>query len=125
MKWFISLWFVSLPVLATEKASLDLATTFGSLLFVVVLILCLAWLLKRMRVTTLGQQKEFQVIRQLPIGTRERLMIVQAGDEQFLIGVTTQSIQLISKLSTPLIQEATDQRSFATQLTQLVKKHDK
>ncbi|WP_099611516.1 flagellar biosynthetic protein FliO [Vibrio fujianensis] len=125
MKWFISLWFVSLPVLATEKASLDLATTFGSLLFVVVLILCLAWLLKRMRVTTLGQQKEFQVIRQLPIGTRERLMIVQAGDEQFLIGVTTQSIQLISKLSTPLIQEAADQRSFATQLTQLVKKHDK
>ncbi|MGC9423360.1 flagellar biosynthetic protein FliO [Vibrio sp.] len=125
MKWFISLWFVSLPVLATEKASLDLATTFGSLLFVVVLILCLAWLLKRMRVTTLGQQKEFQVIRQLPIGTRERLMIVQAGDEQFLIGVTTQSIQLISKLSTPLIQEADDQRSFATQLTQLVKKHDK
>ncbi|MCG3730487.1 flagellar biosynthetic protein FliO [Vibrio cincinnatiensis] len=125
MKKLISLFFVSFPTWAAETASLDIATTFGSLLFVVVLILCLAWLLKRMRVPTFGQHKGFQVMRQLPIGTKERLMIVQVGEEQFLIGVTAQSIQLISKLETPLTQETYDAPSFATQLTQLLKKHDK
>ncbi|WP_154115385.1 flagellar biosynthetic protein FliO [Vibrio cincinnatiensis] len=125
MKKLISLLFVSFPTWAAEAASLDIATTFGSLLFVVVLILFLAWLLKRMRVPSFGQQKGFQVIRQLPIGTKERLLVVQVGKEQFLIGVTAQSIQLISKLDMPLSQDVNDEGSFTNQLTQLLKKHDK
>lgn len=125
MKKFLSLALISTPVIAAETTSFDIATTLGSLLFVVVLILSLAWLLKRMRAPAFGQQKEFQVIRQLPIGTKERLMIVQVGEEQFLIGVTANSIQLISKLDTPLTQEASNEHSFANQLTQLLKKNDK
>ncbi|WP_438878575.1 flagellar biosynthetic protein FliO, partial [Bacillus cereus group sp. Bce005] len=86
----------------------DIATTLGSLLFVLGFILFLAWLLKRMKVPVFGQQKGFQIIRQLPVGTKERIMIVQAGEEQFLIGVTSHSIQLIAKLDSPLTQEAQD-----------------
>jgi flagellar protein FliO/FliZ len=52
-------------------------------------------------------------------------MIVQAGEEQFLIGVTSQSIQLISKLDTPLKQEELESTPFSNQLAQLLKKHDK
>lgn len=125
MKKFISLGLFSAPALAAENTSLDLATTFGSLLFVIALILFMAWLLKRMRVPAFGQQKGLSVVRQLPVGTKERVMIVQVGDAQFLIGVTSQSIQLISKLETPLKQEELESTPFSNQLTQLLKKHDK
>ncbi|MEF1174177.1 flagellar biosynthetic protein FliO, partial [Vibrio sinaloensis] len=70
------------------------------------------------------------VVRQIPVGTRERIMIVQAGEEQFLVGVTAQSIQLISKLDKPISQEELNKPAFAaspfaSQLSQLLKKHDK
>ncbi|EKO3390008.1 flagellar biosynthetic protein FliO [Vibrio fluvialis] len=125
MNKFIGLALVSTPALAVENSQLDLATTFGSLLFVIALILFMAWLLKRMRVPAFGHQKGLNVVRQLPVGTKERVMIVQAGEEQFLIGVTSQSIQLISKLETPLKQEELESTPFSNQLTQLLKKHDK
>ena len=125
MKKTLGLVLLSCPAFAAPSSSLDIATTLGALLFVLGFILFLAWLLKRMKVPVFGQQKGFQIIRQLPVGTKERIMIVQAGEEQFLIGVTSHSIQLIAKLDSPLTQEAQDPTPFANQLTQLLKKHDK
>lgn len=121
-------WLMFLPfnALAAEPGSqLDLATTFGSLLFVIIFILFLAWVLKRMRVPSLVNQKGLSVVRQVAVGTKERMMIVQAGEEQFLVGVTAQSIQLISKLEKPLTQEELESRPFAGQLSQLLKKNEK
>lgn len=126
-----SLAFFSSSALAVAPGSqLDWATTFGSLLFVIVFILFLAWLLKRMRLPSLVNQQGLNVVRQIPVGTRERIMIVQAGEEQFLVGVTPQSIQLISKLDKPLSQEELNKSAlatspFANQLSQLLKKNDK
>ncbi|KHA58781.1 flagellar biosynthesis protein FliO [Vibrio variabilis] len=122
--------FSSSVLAATPSSQLDWATTFGSLLFVIVFILFLAWLLKRMRIPALVNQQGLSVVRQIPVGTRERIMIVQAGEEQFLVGVTAQSIQLISKLDKPISQEELNKPAFAaspfaSQLSQLLKKHDK
>lgn len=110
---------------AAPGSQLDWATTFGSLLFVIAFILFLAWLMKRMRVPSLVNQKGLNIVRQIAVGNRERIMIVQAGEEQFLVGVTAQSIQLISKLDKPLEQEELAASPFANQLTQLLKKSDK
>ncbi|KJY83789.1 flagellar biosynthesis protein FliO [Vibrio galatheae] len=110
---------------SSPSNQLDWATTFGSLLFVIVFILLLAWLLKRMRVPSLVNQKGLSVIRQIAVGHKERIVIVQAGEEQFLVGVTAQSIQLISKLDKPLSQEEMAASPFSNQLTQLLKMHDK
>ncbi|MCA2014852.1 flagellar biosynthetic protein FliO [Vibrio tritonius] len=118
---------ISTPVLAqeTKPGQFDIATTVGSLLFVIALILFLGWLMKRMRVPTIGQQKGLSIVRQIPVGTKERIMIVQAGEEQFLVGATSQSIQLIAKLDTPLAQEEISATPFAMQLSNLLKKNDK
>lgn len=122
----LSLALISPSVLAaTPGSQLDWATTFGSLLFVIAFILFLAWVLKRMRVPAMVNQRGLNVIRQISVGNRERIMIVQAGEEQFLVGVTAQSIQLISKLDKPLSQEEMAASPFANQLTQLLKKNDK
>lgn len=128
MKWTLFSILLMLSPLAnadvTTGNQLDLATTLGSLLFVILFILVLAWLIKRMKVPTLVNQKGLCVVRQLPVGPKERIMIVQAGDEQFLVGVTSQSIQLLSKLDKPLTQEELESSSFSTQFSQLFKKND-
>ena len=121
------LWLALLPssVLAAASGSqLDLATTLGSLLFVIAFVLFLAWLLKRMRVPTMMNQKGLSVVRQFPVGAKERIMIVQAGEEQFLVGVTAQSIQLLSKLEKPITQEELESVPFSNQLAQLLKKNE-
>lgn len=125
MKKLIGLLLCSSQAMAAPNDHLDLATTFGSLLFVIALILFLAWVLKRMRVPTFGNQKGLSIVRQLQVGTKERIVIVQAGEEQFLVGVTSQSVQLIAKLDAPLKQEEAEVSPFAGQLTQLLKKNDK
>ncbi|EOV4155406.1 flagellar biosynthetic protein FliO [Vibrio cholerae] len=124
MRKLAALFLIPVPGLAATSSQLDLATTLGSLLFVIALILLLAWLLKRMRVPAFGQQKGLSIIKQLPVGTRERVMIIQVGEEQYLIGVTTQSIQLLAKLDNPLIQEELPATAFSNQLMKLLKKHE-
>ncbi|MCK6265486.1 flagellar biosynthetic protein FliO [Vibrio sp. ZSDE26] len=119
----IGLLFVPFSSMAATGSQLDLATTVGSLLFVVALILVLAWAVKRMRVPTMMNQKGLSIVRQITVGTKERIMIVQAGEDQFLVGVTSQSIQLISKLDTPITQEELASGSFADQMSQLLKKN--
>ena len=106
-------------------AQIDWLSTFGSLIFVVGFILLLAWGLKRMKVPSLVNQRGLSIVRQIGVGNRERIMIVQAGEEQFLVGVTSQSIQLISKLESPLSLEDEATGPFSSQLTQLLKKNDK
>ncbi len=107
---------------ASEVApnNLDFASMLGSLLLVVIIILAMAWMLRKMRVPHIGGQKDFMVVRQLVLGTKERLIIVQAGEEQFMVGMTASSVQLISKLEQPL-EHPVSSMSFSAQLGQLVK----
>ncbi|OLQ89231.1 flagellar biosynthetic protein FliO [Vibrio ponticus] len=123
--WLLMLSPTAMAAPSAPSSQLDWATTFGSLLFVIALILFLAWVLKRMRVPSMTNQKGLSVVRQIAVGTRERVAIIQAGEEQFLVGITPQSIQLIAKLEKPLSQEELAASPFANQLTQLMKKNDK
>lgn len=124
VRGLIGVGLFSIPSIAFAAAppSLDLATTFGSLIFVIAFILFIAWLLKRMQVPAMSNQQGLAIVRQIPVGTKERIAIVQADDEQFLVGITTQSIQLISKLDKPLTQEMLEKSTFSSQLSQLIKK---
>ncbi len=112
------------PQLQTGPTSLDLVTTLGSLVLVIGFILGLAWLLKRMKVPALGQQKGMRIVSQITVGPKERIAVIQVGEEQFLIGITTQSIQTLAKLEKPLDDQELASGSFASQFSQLMKKND-
>ncbi|WP_342670049.1 flagellar biosynthetic protein FliO [Alteromonas confluentis] len=68
---------------------------------VVGIIFSLAWLMRRFNVThaSSGQMK---VVASMVAGTRERIIVIQVGEEQHLIGVTATNINHLSKLETPL-----------------------
>ena len=74
---------------------------FLSLLLVVGIIFSLAWLMRRFNVThaSSGQMK---VVASMVAGTRERIMVIQVGDEQHMVGVTAHNINHLAKLERPL-----------------------
>ncbi|WP_122034136.1 flagellar biosynthetic protein FliO [Aliivibrio sp. EL58] len=124
------LWLLALmpfPLFAAGSANVDLAATLGSLVFVIALILFFAWLLKRMRVPGVvgGSGSAMSIVKQLPVGTKERIAVVQVGEEQFLIGITSQNINMLSKLEKPLEISESKLAPFSAQLSQLMKKDAK
>lgn len=73
-----------------------------ALLAVVALILVLAWVLKRMPGSALRGHGALRIVASLPLGMRERLVVVAAGERQFLLGVTAERITLLQALEVPL-----------------------
>jgi flagellar protein FliO/FliZ len=112
----------STEISSKGSSPFDFAATLGSLLLVIAVILGLAWVLKRMKVPSLVNQKGLRMVRQIPVGTKERIAIVEAGEEQYLVGITSQSIQLISKLEEPLEENEVSPPAFASQLSNIMKK---
>ncbi len=74
---------------------------FLSLLLIVAIIFSLAYVMRRFNVTP-GNSGQLKVVASLSAGARERVMVLQVGDEQHLIGVTAQNINHLSKLEQPL-----------------------
>lgn len=67
------------------------------LIFVVILIFGLAFLVKRFKLTSVNQG-DIQIKALTSVGTKEKVMLINYGDHQYLIGVTASQITLIDKM---------------------------
>ncbi|MDX1268083.1 MAG: flagellar biosynthetic protein FliO [Oceanisphaera sp.] len=77
-----------------------------SSVLVIGVILVLGWLLRRLRgASLLGGSRQLNIVASLALGQRERLLVVQVGKEQWLLGVTAQQISGLGKLEQPLAPE--------------------
>lgn len=96
---------------ATDKtaqaASSGLGTMMGQmfavLLLVIGLLVGLAWLLKRAGVTQGALNGQLAVLGAVSVGQREKVVLIQAGQEQLLVGVTANEISLLHLLSEPIV----------------------
>lgn len=128
---------------ATVAASVPAATTpmvnsgvagqltqlvFG-LLLVLGLIFFLAWLLRR--VQQAGPASKGQVIELIgsrALGPRDRLMLVQVGNEQILLGLSPGTITALHVLKEPVPVPSTSEKAtpdFAQQLLKILGKDQK
>ncbi|WP_246590101.1 flagellar biosynthetic protein FliO [Marinobacterium ramblicola] len=73
------------------------------LVAVIALILLLAWVVKRINVLP-GQRSGMQVVAVLPLGQRERAVLVQVGEQQLLLGVGASQVTLLERFDTPVIE---------------------
>lgn len=91
-----------------------LASMLGGLILVLVFIFALAYLLKRFNLvpSTNGVLKTIAVTS---LGQKERIVLVQLGDQQYLLGVSPQQVSLIDKLAEPIHIESD---SFSSRLRQ-------
>ena len=100
-------------VAAVEPLSVVMA-----LLLVVLLIVALGWLLRRSGLASLGSGGAGRVLASLPLGGRERAVLIEIGGEQLLLGVSTGQVNLLARFETPVLDVATAPGEFATRLKQ-------
>ncbi len=98
--WSAELKGETLPSFSGESA----AQLLLGLLAVIGVIFLMAWFLRRMGAAGGLGHKGLRVVCMLPLGTRERLVLVQAGDEQLLLGVAPGRVNLIKTLDEPIIR---------------------
>ncbi len=94
----------------------------GGLLLVVAIIFVLAWLVKKFNLNQQSQNGLIRIVAGLTIGTRDRIVLLQVGDEQILLGLTPGRIEKLHTLTEPV--EAPEAglapASFAAKLNRLM-----
>ena len=127
--------FVAAPLLAAEPAAAMSGTDVGvqlskllfGLLLVVGLIFLLAWLLRRVQALNPRGNQAIRVISTQALGARERLVLVQVGKEQVLLGLSAGRITPLHVLEEPVhlpdVEPANPE--FAQRLMELLGKDHK
>lgn len=104
-----------------------LQTTFG-LLIVLAVIAAAAWLFKRFGNYQVGVQGKMKIVGGVSLGARERVVLLQVGDNQLLLGVAPGQIRTLHVLDRPLELEGTgteNVQSFASRLQTALKGRQK
>jgi len=111
---------------ATSPVSGDyMAKLLLSLGLVVAIIFALAWLVKRFNFIPQQNQGLIKVLSTLSIGSRDRLALVQVGDEQLLIALTPGKISKLHCLKNPITTDAQTNSSFKNKFDSLIDKQTK
>jgi flagellar protein FliO/FliZ len=85
-----------------------LTQMFAGLAIVVGLILVLSVLFKKFSGSSEGMPGNMRVLAGLAVGTRERLVLVQVGQQQILIGVAPGSVNAIKSFDEPIVDPKTE-----------------
>ncbi len=123
---FTPLFLLSFPSFSQDKAPESIGpasnwlSVFMSLLLVVGVIFMLGYLMRRFNVTHSGSG-QMQVVSSLMAGARERIVVVQVGEEQHLIGITAQNINHLARLDTPISPDNTGEK-FRAKFQGMLKK---
>jgi flagellar protein FliO/FliZ len=91
----------------------SILSIFLSLLLVVAIIFALAFIARRLNVTQAGNG-QLKVVASMAAGAKEKIMVVDVGGEQFLIGITAHNINQLGKLENPLQTSSTPKSSGQT-----------
>lgn len=109
------------PVGAGSVAQVALA-----LLFILVLIVGVAWLLRRLGQFQSGGGNAIRVLGGQSVGARERVVLVQVGETQLLLGVAPGRVQTLHVLEKPIPVEprGAGGENFARRLSQAVRQRN-
>ena len=73
-----------------------------TLFFMVGVIVLLAYLYKRFGFSNAGQNKNLKILSTLALGAKEKLILVQVGEQQLLLGATQHNITTLHELNEPI-----------------------
>jgi flagellar protein FliO/FliZ len=88
------------PAAASDSAAVgpSLGPLLLAMLLVVALIPVAIWMLKRLGPAQHAQVAGLKIVAQLPLGPRERIVVLEAGERWLLLGVTPTTITRIGTL---------------------------
>ncbi|VVO85123.1 hypothetical protein PS900_02026 [Pseudomonas fluorescens] len=115
------------PAVSSGVAGQLTQLVFG-LLLVLGLIFLLAWLLRRVQQAgPAGKGQVIEIVGSRALGPRDRLMLVQVGNEQILLGLSPGSITALHVLKEPVQVPSTEKPTpeFAQRLLEMLGKDQK
>jgi flagellar protein FliO/FliZ len=94
-----------------------------SLIAIVALILAIGWVLKRFKLNAPRGSVDSEILDQLSVGARERVLLIRIGEAQVLLGVGASGIVALTPLSAPIALEVSGRApAFAERLRDLMKR---
>ena len=92
-----------------------------ALLAVVVLIILVAWFVRRFSGLGQAHGKPLRVVAAISVGNRERIAVIDVGGRQILVGITSQHISSLMQLDEPIDMSKGD-GEFARNLQNLLRR---
>lgn len=93
-----------------------------SLAFILAVIVALAWLATRLRLTPRTASSALKVLADVPVGPKERVVLLKVGDAQALVGVGADGVRSLRLLERSIDVPTDDAapNAFADRLKQLM-----
>lgn len=89
-----------------------------ALMGIVGLIFALSWFVKRFSHGGFTAGSTIKILSSMPLGTRERIVLIDAGGQQLLLGITATNINTLHVFDTPIVvdNKAETQSDFSRKL---------
>jgi len=107
------------------QASESLASVMFSLVLVVSIIFLIAWSMRRMGGKVFKTNSSIKILSGISMGSREKVVLVQVGKEQLLLGVAPGRVQTLHVLQQPVETDSVDvdqDASFSSRLKSMLNK---
>lgn len=85
------------------------------LVVILLMIFFLAWIMKKMGYSNVAGQGQLQIIASLNLGQKEKIALIQVGQQQLLVGITATQINTLHVLDEVLEQTSAGKLSDSTE----------
>jgi flagellar protein FliO/FliZ len=93
--------FAAPQVAAATGAGGGLLRTVLALMLVLAAVLTTAWFARRLRTLSGGESANLSVLGQLPLGSRERAVLISVDGQRLLVGVAPGNVRLLHIVAAP------------------------
>jgi len=107
------------PAPAGPVATSPLNMVLG-LLFLLGLVALAWWFVKRTGGMQWPGARAMKVITALPVGARERVLLIEVGGQQLLIGVAPGRVNLLHRFEEPVVTDTAGGDDFASKIRQVM-----
>jgi flagellar protein FliO/FliZ len=113
----------------SPSVTLDLFKVLGGLVVVLIVMAGSAWLLKRVGIAKVAGNQTIKVIGGVSVGGRERVIVLEVGDQWVVVGVAPGRVNAITTLprqnhATPVADSVAASTNFAAWLKQTLDKRN-
>jgi flagellar protein FliO/FliZ len=105
----------------------DVLKVFFALIFVLLLIGVAAWFLRRMSLGNFASHGTLRLLASVSVGQRERVVLVQAGETQLLLGVAQGNVRTLHVFDKPVMPDSNTSvgaENFAERLATVLKRRN-
>ena len=95
----------------------------ASLMLVIASIVVVGWLYARMQGVRSGSSSVINILASQSLGSKERIVLIEVGDKQIVVGMTAANVQTLHVFDEPVIStaERPPQSAFAERLVAAIK----